>query len=175
MALLFISSGQRIKLSKSCQVAVGQDLGDTAGNIIQILANLPDFLRRPMLQKRLTEFFDMDERDKQETIALALSAAATIDPVKLSVLVKTWLEVLAGFDASQRTAIFSTYCRQIILQPESLQKLNMLALTATFMSLAEKERQVLADSLKEVLFSLPNRDRLLALVPEQTKKALSLV
>ncbi len=154
---------------------MGQDLNGAAANIIQILANLPDFLRRPMLQKRLTEFFDMDERDKQETIALALSAAATIDPVKLSVLVKTWLEVLAGFDASQRTAIFSTYCRQIILQPESLQKLNMLALTATFMSLAEKERQVLADSLKEVLFSLPNRDRLLALVPEQTKKALSLL
>lgn len=154
---------------------MGQDLNGAAGNIIQILANLPDFLRRPMLQKRLTEFFGMDERDRQETIALALTAAPTIDPAKLSVLVKTWLEVLAGFDASQRTAIFSVYCRQILLQPESLQKLNFQALTATFTSLGEKERQILADSLKEVLFSLPNRERLLDLIPEQPKKALGLV
>lgn len=154
---------------------MGQDLNGAAGNIIQILANLPDFLRKPMLQKRLTEFFGMDERERQETIALALSAAPTIDPAKLSVLVKTWLEVLAGFDAGQRTAIFLTYCRQILLQPESLQKLSFQALTATFLSLGEKERQVVADSLKEVLFSLPNRERLLALVPDQPKKALGLV
>jgi hypothetical protein len=175
MALLFISSGQRIKLSKSCQVAVGQDLGGAAGNIIQILANLPDFLRRPMLQKRLTEFFDMDENERQDTIALALSAAPSIEPAKLAVLVKTWLEVLAGFDADRRTAIFSIYCRQILLQPESLQKLNFQALTATFLSLGDRERQILADSFKEVLFSLPKRDRLLGLIPEQTRKALGLV
>lgn len=153
----------------------GQDLNGAAGNIIQILANLPDFLRRPMLQKRLTEFFGMNERDKQDTIALALSAAPTIEPAKLSVLVKTWLEVLAGFDASQRTAIFSVYCRQMLLQPESLQKLNFQALTATFMSLGERERSILADSFKEVLFSLPKRERLLALIPEPSKKALGLV
>lgn len=83
-----------------------QDLGGAAGNIIQILANLPEFLRKPMLQKRLSEFFDMAEQERQETIALALAAAPTIDPQKLSVLVKTWLEVLAGFDAEKRTAIF---------------------------------------------------------------------
>lgn len=154
---------------------MGTDLSGAAGNIIQILANLPDFLRRPMLQKRLNEFFDMDEQDRQETIGLALSAAPTIDPAKLSVLVKTWLEVLAGFDSSQRLAIFSTYCKQILVQPESLQKLNFQSLTATFQSLGEKEQQVLADSLKEVLFSIPNKERFLALVPEPTKKVLGLV
>lgn len=154
---------------------MGQDLNGAAGNIIQILANLPDFLRRPMLQKRLTEFFGMSEDEKQDTIALALSAAPTIEPAKLSVLVKTWLEVLAGFDAGKRTVIFSTYCRQILLQPESLQKLNFQTLTATFLSLQEKDRLILADSFKEVLFSLPNRDRLVALIPEPSKKALSLV
>lgn len=154
---------------------MGTDLGGAAGNIIQILANLPDFLRKPMLQKRLSEFFDMDQRERQETIALALSAAPTIDPAKLSVLVKTWLEVLAGFDSRQRTAMFSTYCRQILLQPEPLQKLNFQSLTETFLSLSEKDRRVLEDSFKEVLFSLPNRERLLVLIPEPTKKAIGLV
>ncbi len=154
---------------------VGQDLGGAAGNIIQILANLPDFLRKPMLQKRLTEFFDMGEQEKEETISLALSAAPTIEPAKLSVLVKTWLEVLAGFDASQRTAIFSLYCRQILLRPESLQKLDFQPLTAAYLSLGEKERQILADSFKEVLLSMPKRERLLALVPQPSKNALGLV
>lgn len=154
---------------------MGQDLNGAAGNIIQILANLPDFLRRPMLQKRLTEFFGMSERERQDTIALALSAAPTIDPAKLSVLVKTWLEVLASFDAGQRTAIFSVYCRQILLQPESLQKLNFQALTATFLSLGERERGIVADSFKEVMFSMPKREKLLELIPEPSKKALGLV
>lgn len=154
---------------------MGQDLGGAAGNIIQILANLPDFLRRPMLQKRLGEFFDMSEQERQETIALALSAAPTIEPTKLSVLVKTWLEVLASFDASQRTTIFALYCRQILLQPESLQRLDFRPLTAAFLSLEEKDRQILADSFKEVLLSTPKRERLLVLVPEPSKKALGLV
>ncbi len=153
----------------------GQDLGGAAGNIIQILANLPDFLRKPMLQKRLTEFFDMAENEKQETIALALAAAPTIDQNKLAVLVKTWLEVLAGFDADRRTAIFDVYCRQIAIKPDSIAKLDFQALTGAFLSLGEKEREILSDSLKEVLLMSPARDRILSAMPEHPKKILGLV
>jgi hypothetical protein len=156
-------------------LCMSDHLGQAAGNIIQILANLPDFLRKPLLQKRLSEFFDMSEADRQETIALALSAAPTIEPAKLAVLVKTWLEVLARFDASERMIIFTTYCRQILRQPEPLQKLNFQALTDTFLSLEEKQRQVLADTFKEVLLGLPKRDELLKLIPEYPQRALGLV
>jgi hypothetical protein len=152
-----------------------QDLGGAAGNIIQILANLPEFLRKPMLQKRLSEFFDMAEQERQETIALALTAAPTIDPQKLSVLVKTWLEILAGFDADRRTAIFGVYCSQVARQPESLQRLNFQSLTDTFMSLGDKEREILTDSFKEVLFTFPKREKVLAAIPDYSKKALGLV
>ena len=63
-----------------------------AGNIIQILANLPDFLRKPMLQSRLKEFFySMNDEDRRETISMALSAAPTIELNKLAVLFRTWL------------------------------------------------------------------------------------
>jgi hypothetical protein len=153
----------------------GQDLGGAAGNIIQILANLPDFLRKPMLQKRLKEFFDMPEADRQETIALALSAAPAIEPAKLSVLVKTWLEVLAEFDAHERSMILGTYCRQILEQPESLQKLDFQSLTDTFTSLGERQKEILADTLKEVLLGTPRRNEVLALIPERPKHALGLV
>ena len=153
----------------------GQDLGGAAGNIIQILANLPDFLRKPMLQKRLTEFFDMAEADQQETIALALSAAPTIDQNKLSVLVKTWLEVLAGFDSEKRTAIFSVYCRQIANKPDSIARLDFQALVGAFLSLGEKEREILSDSFKEVLLSIPARGKVLVAIPEYPKRVLGLV
>lgn len=153
----------------------GQDLGGAAGNIIQILANLPDFLRRPMLQKRLTEFFDMAEANQRETIALALSAAPTIDQNKLSVLVKTWLEVLAGFDSEKRTAIFSVYCRQIASNPDSIARLDFQALAGAFLSLGEKEREILSDSFKEVLLSTPARSKVLAAIPEYPKRILGLV
>lgn len=146
-----------------------------AGNIIQILAGLPDFLRKPMLRKRLNEFFGMGEQDRREMIALALSAAPAIEPAKLAVLVRTWLEVLTEMDASRRTAIFTIYCNQILVQPESLQRLNLQMLTDTFLSLGEGQRDLLADSLKEVLFALPNRERMLGLVPTYSKKALKLV
>lgn len=153
----------------------GQNLGGAAGNIIQILANLPDFLRKPMLRKRLNEFFNMDEHDRQETITLALSAAPTIEPAKLAVLARTWLEVLSEFDPQKRATMFGTYCNQILMQPASLQRLNLQALTDTFLSLGEKQRDSLADSLKEVLFALPNRERMLGLIPAYSKKALKLV
>ena len=36
-----------------------------AGNIIVNLASLPDFLRTPILKKRMIEFFSKDELDKK--------------------------------------------------------------------------------------------------------------
>lgn len=152
-----------------------ENLRGAAGNIIQILANLPDFLRKPMLQKRLKEFFAMSEADRQETISLALSAAPTIESAKLSILVKTWLEVLAGFDASERTIIFGTYCQQIVRQPERLQQLNLQMLTETFLSLDDRQREILADSFKEVLISFPKRDQILRLIPDYSKSVIGLV
>lgn len=148
--------------------------GAAAGNIIQILANLPDFLRKPMLQKRLNEFFDMPDADRQEIISLALSAAPTIEPAKLGVLVKTWLQVLAGLDADRRSLVFETYCRQIVLQPDSIRRMNLRALTDTFMSLDERQREILSDTLKEVLIGFPRRREILALVQPFAKSALGL-
>jgi len=49
-----------------------------AGNIIVILANLPDFLRTPILKKRMLEYFEMPEPDKKQLINNALEAAPTI-------------------------------------------------------------------------------------------------
>ena len=147
---------------------------NAAGNIIQILANLPDFLRKPMLQNRLKEFYGMSDEDRRETISLALSAAPGIDPAKLSVLFRTWLEILTEFDAEKRAIMFQTYCQQIQKSPRSIEKLDFKSLSATFLSLDQKQRDRITDSLKEVLFSLPNRSEILKMVPEDSLKAVGL-
>lgn len=152
----------------------GQDLGGAAGNIIQILANLPDFLRKPMLQKRLKEFFEMSPSDRQDVIALALSAAPGIEPAKLSVLVRTWLEVLAEFDAGERATIFAAYCEQMLKQPESLQKLNLQQLADTFALLGARKREILVDTFKEVLIGLPRRNEIVKLIPEYPRRIIGL-
>ncbi len=145
-----------------------------AGNIIQILANLPDFLRKPMLQSRLKEFYAMSDDDQRETIGMALSAAPAIEPAKLAVLFRTWLEILSEFDPEKRAIMFQTYCRQILSSPRSIEKLDFQSLTATFLSLDQKQRERITDSLHEVLFALPNRNEILKLVPEGSLRAIGL-
>ncbi len=49
-----------------------------AGNIIINLASLPDFLRKPILKKRMEEFFTMNIPERQEIINNALEAGPTI-------------------------------------------------------------------------------------------------
>lgn len=145
-----------------------------AANIIQILANLPDFLRKPMLQSRLKEFFSMTEDDKREVISMALAAAPSIDPTKLAVLVRTWLEVLSEFDPEQRMILFRIYIQQILAEPKSIQSLDFGSLTRTFTSLEGKQQERMIDSLHEVLFALPNRREMLRLIPEDAQRALKL-
>ena len=63
-----------------------------AGNIIVNLASLPDFLRTPILKKRMTEFFSKNDDDKAEIIVNALNAG----PVSLGstmTLDGTWVIV----------------------------------------------------------------------------------
>ena len=147
---------------------------NAAGNILQILANLPDFLRKPMLQSRLKEFYAMSDDDRGETISMALSAAPGIEPAKLAVLFRTWLEILSEFDSEKRATMFQIYCKQILSNPMSVEKLDFKSLTATFLSLDQRQRERITDSLHEVLFSLPNRSEILKLVPEASLKAIGL-
>lgn len=147
---------------------------NSAGNIIQILANLPDFLRKPMIQGRLKEFFSMSEENKRETIAMALAAAPTIDPGKLAILVKTWLEVISDFDPGRRSSLFRVYSEQVIANPGPVQKIDFASLTQTFQSLDSKKQQAITDSLHETLFAIPKRQEILKLIPDTAQRALKL-
>jgi hypothetical protein len=149
-------------------------MSNAAGNIIHILAELPDFLRKQMLRNRLKEFYGMSDEEKSEMINMALATVPTMDPSKLSILFKTWLELLSEFDAEKRGVILQTYCTQILANPSSIAKLDFNSLTTAFMSLDHVQRERLTDSLHEALLGLPNRSKILKLIPERSLKAVGL-
>jgi hypothetical protein len=149
-------------------------MNNVARNILQILADLPDFLRKPMLQNRLKEFYEVSDEEKCETINMALAGALIIDPNKLSILFRTWLEVLSEFDAEKRRVMFQTYCKQILTNPHSITKLNFKSLTTAFLSLDQRQRELLTDSLHEILLGLPASKELIKLIPEYSLKAVGL-
>jgi hypothetical protein len=145
-----------------------------AGNIIKILADLPDFLRKSMLRSKLQEFYLMEEPDKHETISLALNAASTIEGSTLSVLMKTWMEVLSEFDGVRITNMIRIYCEEILMNPRSIENLNMESLIDGFCSIEDKQSEKLADCLKEVILSFPKRYELLKIIPEPALKILKI-
>ena len=147
-----------------------------AGNIIVNLAGLPEFLRKPILKKRLSEFFSMNQEDKNEIINNALQAGPTIQFDKFSTLLKTWLEILCSLTEEQRTIMFSNYINEITNHPEKLIAFNLDGIFEIFMSLAPEQRTVLATTLKEIVgkFDERNRKKLELIIPAGAKKEIGI-
>lgn len=147
-----------------------------AGNIIQILAGLPEFLRKPMLKNRLAEFFTLPEDERKETVTNALNAAPTIDLKILSNLVKTWMEVLCEFDEDKRKAMFGAYVNVIAASPDILSRLNVDGLISTFNMLPDDKKELLVSSLQGLINDLPDdkKGRFVDAIPETVKKTLKL-
>ena len=153
----------------------GTPHANPAGNIILILANLPEFMRKPMLQRRLGEFYLMDNELRSETIRMALDAAPSVEPGKLAILLKTWLELLADFDPEKRSIMFHAYCKEILkMDPSKVEKLDLAMIANVFSSISESKRQILTDAIHEVLLSVPHRARLIKLAPDYLLSALRL-
>jgi hypothetical protein len=145
-----------------------------AGNIIQILADLPEFLRKSMIRSRLDEFYSMTSPDKRVTVSASLEALPSLENVKLQRLMKTWLEVLLEFEGSQITDIFALYCEEILKNRPAIENLDIESLIDVFSSLQESEKEKLDDCLKEVIFSFPKRTEVLKIIPKPLLKLLKM-
>ena len=108
-----------------------------AGNIVQILADLPEFLRKSMIRSRLLEFYSMADADKHVTISSSLEALSSLGSVKLQQLIKTWLEVLLEFQGPQITDLFRLYCEEILNHQPIVKNLDVECLIDVFLSLQE--------------------------------------
>ena len=142
-----------------------------AGNIIIILANLPDFLRTPILKKRMLEFFSMTETEQDEIINNALEAGPTVPFPNFSKLFKTWLEVLTTMSEDQRNLMFLKYFNAITNTPEKLINFNLDGIYEIFSSLDNDKKNVITKTLKNVIFRLETEQKrkLKLIIPEKSK------
>ena len=147
---------------------------NAAVNIIHILADLPDFLREPVLRKKLQEFYIYDESDKRETISTALNAASSVEAEKLNVLVKSWMEVLSELDTSRIFTMLTLYCDEILKDRSVLKNLNFDSVVQAFMTLDEVKKVKFIYRLKEAMFSVPNRHKIIQMLPITAREILDI-
>ena len=142
-----------------------------AGNIIVNLASLPDFLRTPILKKRMNEFFSMNESEKVEIINNALEAGPSIPFPNFSKLFKTWLEVLCNLNEENRYDMFSNYFKEIIKKPEKIILFNLDGILEIFLKLENPKQEILVKSIKKAVKQLDSESkRKLILLTPQTAR-----
>ena len=142
-----------------------------AGNIIVNLASLPDFLRTPILKKRMTEIFSKNDDEKAEIIVNALNAGPTIPFPNFSKLFKTWLQVLATINNENREDMFSNYFRHILASPEKIILFNLDAIFEIFLQVDKEKQQILIYSIKRVFDRLDDESKrkMVLLTPDSAK------
>jgi len=145
-----------------------------AGNIIVVLANLPDFLRTPILKKRMIEFFALSDPEKKQMINNALEAGPTISFQSFSKLFKTWLEILTVLPEDQRTKLFSAYIDEISKSPQKLILFNLDGILEIFLSLDDEKQNIISQSVKKIIDGLDDekKRKLLIIIPDNAQKHL---
>ena len=145
-----------------------------AGNIIVNLANLPDFLRTPILKKRMVEFFSLAETERDEVINNALEAGPTIPFPNFSKLFKTWLKILATLTEQQREGLFLAYIMEVSRSPQKLITFNLDGILEIFLTLDENEKEVIANTVKKIINNLDEdrKRKILIVIPDNAKRHL---
>ena len=147
-----------------------------AGNIIVNLASLPDFLRTPILKKRMIEFFSKDELDKKEIINNALEAGPTIPFLNFSKLFKSWLKIIANLSEEHREGMFLAYITQSLESPEKLISFNLDGILEVFLELEKNEKEIIANTIKKIIGDLNDdeRKKILIMIPNNAKNHLKI-
>jgi len=146
-----------------------------AGNIIINLASLPDFLRNPILKKRMIEFFSLSEAEQKEIINNALEAGPTIPFPNFSKLFKSWLKILATLSEEQRDGLFSAYIIQVSQSPQKLITFHLDGILEIFLTLEDNEKEILSNTIKKIINNLDEekKRKILIVIPDNAKKQLN--
>ncbi|MBI5147178.1 MAG: hypothetical protein HZA84_08205 [Thaumarchaeota archaeon] len=147
-----------------------------AGNIIINLASLPDFLRKPILKKRMEEFFTTSLPERHVIINNALEAGPTIPFPNFSKLFATWLDILATISEEKRAMMFSTYISEITKNPQKLVSFNLDGILEIFLSLDKSKQDAISGTIRSIILSLPEEDkkRLFLIMPQSARAHLGI-
>jgi len=147
-----------------------------AGNIIVSLANLPEFLRKPILKKRLIEFFSLSSSEKMEIINNALQAGPEIPFDNLSKLFKTWLEIMSTLSEERRSIMFMSYIAEITENPQKIILFNLDGILEVYLSLKQDEKDTISRSVRKIITALNDdkRKRLFLTIPNRARIELGI-
>jgi len=147
-----------------------------AGNIIVILANLPDFLRKPILKKRMSEFYSMSDQERNVLIENALEAGPTIPFPNFLKLFKTWLEVLADETEENRKILVSSYVNEVTNFPQKLIAFNLDGMLEIYLTLDDSKKMIINNSLKLIIEKLESdaKRKIILLIPNMLKNELGI-
>ncbi|NDB32438.1 MAG: hypothetical protein EB150_01125 [Nitrososphaeria archaeon] len=147
-----------------------------AGNIIVNLANLPDFLRKPILRKRMDEFFTLSDLDRLEVINNALEAGPTIPFPNFAKLFATWLEILATMPEEKRIGLASAYVFEVLRNPQKLILFNLDGILEVFLNIDKQYQEAIAKSLGNIISGLTEQQKrqLFLIIPQNAKIRLGL-
>ena len=145
-----------------------------AGNIIVILANLPDFLRKPILKKRMSEFYSMSDQERNVLIENALEAGPTIPFPNFLKLFKTWLEVLADETEENRKILVSSYVNEVTNFPQKLIAFNLDGMLEIYLTLDDSKKMIINNSLKLIIEKLESdaKRKIMLIIPNVLKNEL---
>ena len=145
-----------------------------AGNIIVILANLPDFLRKPILKKRMSEFYSMSDQERNILIENALEAGPTIPFPNFLKLFKTWLEVLADETEENRKILVSSYVNEVTNFPQKLIAFNLDGMLEIYLTLDDSKKMIINNSLKLIIEKLESdaKRKIMLIIPNVLKNEL---
>ena len=145
----------------------------TTENVIQILATLQEFLRKPIIKNKLIEFYRLEKADQIEIIGLILTSIPSIDRNILEELMITWFGVLSQFDNIKISYILSIYLEEIFKKPELIPTL-VPSVLKTAGSLDERNKEVLRVCFIEILFNSPVKDKIIKTFDKQTMDFLNI-
>ncbi len=147
-----------------------------AGNIIVNLANLPDFLRKPILRKRMNEFFTLSSSDQLEIINNALEAGPTIPFLNFAKLFSTWLEILAMMPEKDRAILISAYIIEILKNPQKLILFNLDGILEVFSTIDKSNQDSIALTIRKIFSELTElqRKKIFLIIPKIAKENLGL-
>jgi hypothetical protein len=75
------------------------------------------------------------------------------------------MEVLSEFDTSRIVLMLRLYCEEILKDHSVIEKLDIDCLIHAFMTLDEVKKQKFIDCLKEAMLSVPNRHKIIEMMP----------
>jgi hypothetical protein len=142
-----------------------------AGNIIVNLASLPDFLRKPILKKRMVEFFSMDDEEKTVIINNVLEAGPLIPFPNFAKLLRTWLEVVCTLPEEQKNQIFSKYVDAICQYPQKIIEFNLDGILEIFGQLKTEEKNIVSNTFCTLISNLDskNKRKMMIIIPDNAK------